>query len=71
MTFIGIVVLAAVVIAGAAWLALGLCASSAARDDMESRLELPAEDQGVDHPRPQPEVIIRLAAAEAEGVVRP
>ena len=43
MTLIGIAVLAAVLIAAATLLALGLCAAGAARDEMESGVELPIE----------------------------
>jgi len=69
MTLIAIVALAAGLIAVATWLALGLCAASDARDELESRLDLPAEEEGT--PRgARPEVVLRLASMESEGFVR-
>jgi hypothetical protein len=69
-TMIGIIAVAVVLIAGATLLVLGLCAASAARDEMESRLELPAEDE-LDHPQgPRRPEILRLAWAQTKSIAR-
>jgi hypothetical protein len=71
LTLIVVVVVAAALVAVATWLALGLCAASDARDELESTLELPAEEDQADRSRgARPEVILRLASMEAEGFVR-
>jgi hypothetical protein len=69
MTIIGIVVLAVVLIAGATLVALGLCASSAAREEAQSKLELPAEEE-LDLPRGRrPEVKFPLTLMGATSLV--
>ena len=69
-TLIGIVVVVVVLIAGATVVVLALCAASAARDDMESKHELPAEND-TDAPQgPRRRASLRLAGSETKTVAR-
>jgi hypothetical protein len=69
MTLIGIVVVVVALIVGATLLALGMCASSAARDEVQSGLELPSKEEAGHPRRPQREVRPRLASVGAKAFV--